>query len=73
MMTPEMITEHANDLATRYGISVPSTFDPNAILAELGTMTFDLSTDWDFLAEYGDAMGELVEAKLNITPEMYPL
>ena len=36
MMTPEMITDHANDLSTRYGVPVPSTFDPNAILAELG-------------------------------------
>ena len=73
MMTTEMITEHANDTASRYGVSIPSTFDPNAILAELGNITFDLSTDWDFLHAYGDAMGELVETALGITPEMYPL
>ena len=73
MMTTEMITDHANDTATRYGVSVPSTFDPLAILAELGNTTFDLSTDWEFLHAYGDAMGELVEKALGITPNMYPL
>jgi len=73
MMTPEMITTHATDLATRYGVPIPSTFDPLAILTELGTIKFDLSSDWDFLAEYGDAMGELVERALGITPEMFPL
>jgi hypothetical protein len=66
MIDAKYITDLANDMATDHNTSVPADFDPQAILDTLGAEPWELTTDFEFLHDYGHAVIVEVSRALSI-------
>lgn len=66
MLTAELITDIARNMATEDGIDFPSNFDANRILTELNETSFDVSDDFEFLHDQGLALIVSISRELGL-------
>ena len=66
MITTKDILEIANSMAQDEGVSVPADFDPQLILDELGAEPWELTNDFEFLADFGHELIVMVSRQLGI-------